>query len=782
LDRQAGIVYLLAQRTAARQDHSTHRILTATSEILIEPGRAVARGGGPRSDAHRRPLVWLFAAASFVGAALVVAKMILPVLGGSPAVWNTALVFFQGMLLAGYAYAHVSYRALGARRQPILHLVVLVVPLAALPMALPDWTPPSTGVSLWVLGLLAVAAAAPYFAVATAGPLLQRWFSATGDPDALDPYFLYATGNAGSMVGLLAYPFVLEPLLPLGAQARVWAGGYLVFLVLTAWCAAVLLRASRAAAAAAPSPAGSGEGSAAGGAPAAPAVSLSPLAPTTRLRWVALAFVPSSLLLGVTTYVTTDVAAVPLLWVVPLALYLATFILSFSPRAFPFAAGFQSWLPVLVLPAVLAASVHLGRPVLLVVGLHLAVLFAVGAACHSRLAGERPPVDRLTEFYLLISVGGVLGGMFNALVAPALFDSLIEYPLVLALSLAAARVPVPAFRRVFGLSAGILPAGIAFLALGAGALWLLASGWAGTWSSASAFLLLAAAAFAYRQSLPFTRRVLGVTVLALALLPALRPSLHTERTFFGMHRVSVAGGWHLLSHGTTVHGAQNRDAELVGEPTTYYHRDGPAGDVFATRTATDRLAFVGLGTGALAAYAAPGQSATFFEIDPAVVRIARDPSLFSYLELSAGDIGIVLGDGRRTLALEPPAAFDVIVLDAFSSDAIPVHLVTLEAVELYLERLRPGGILAFHITNRYVDLEPVLGEIAAALDLQARVRGDRGDGTRARMPSRWMVLAANAGALGAMADDERWAPPGVPSRAVVWTDDFSNILRVLRRW
>jgi hypothetical protein len=231
--------------------------LTATSEILSEPGRAVARGGGPRSDAHRRPLVWLFAAASFVGAALVflvqpmVAKMILPVLGGSPAVWNTALVFFQGMLLAGYAYAHVSYRALGARRQPILHLVVLVVPLAALPMALPDWTPPSTGVSLWVLGLLAVAAAAPYFAVATAGPLLQRWFSATGDPDALDPYFLYATGNAGSMVGLLAYPFVLEPLLPLGAQAWVWAGGYLVFLVLTGWCAAVLLRSSRAAGAAA---------------------------------------------------------------------------------------------------------------------------------------------------------------------------------------------------------------------------------------------------------------------------------------------------------------------------------------------------------------------------------------------------------------------------------------------------------------------------------------------------------------------------------------------------
>jgi SAM-dependent methyltransferase len=748
--------------------------VTISTATAASPASGQRTTSGATPPIRHRPLVWLFAAASFVGASLVflvqpmVAKMVLPVLGGSPAVWNTALVFFQAMLLAGYTYAHVSYRWLGPRRQPVLHLVVLLVPLAALPLALPDWTAPATGIPLWLLGVLAVTAGAPYFAVATAGPLLQRWFSATSDPDAADPYFLYAMGNAGSLAGLLAYPFLVEPLLPLASQARVWAAGYLLFLVLAAGCAAVLLRARRVAAA-----------------PSDPAPSREPASPLsgwTRVRWVALAFVPSSLLLGVTTYVTTDVAAVPLLWVVPLALYLATFILAFARRGWRVASWFQRWLPLALLPALAAVSLHLERPVLPLIAVHLAALFAVGAACHSRLAEERPPVERLTEFYLLISLGGVLGGMFNALLAPVLFDSLLEYPLVLVVALAATRVPASARRRVLGMTAGLLPATVAVVALAAGGLWLATGGRAGSEWTLLALALLAGAGAAYRQALPFARVLLGAAAMALALAPAFRPALHTERTFFGMYRVTTEGEWHLLVHGTTVHGAQSRRPHRLAEPATYFHPDGPAGDLFAARAPTDRLALVGLGVGTLAAYLAPGQPATFFEIDPAVVSIARDPGLFSYLELSPGDIRFVVGDGRHALALEPPGSYDAIVLDAFSSDAIPVHLVTREAVELYVERLRPGGIIVFQITNRYIDLEPVLGGIARSLGLEARVRADRGDGTRGHSPSRWLVLAADTTALGALAADARWTPPSTTSRAALWTDDFSNILRVLRRW
>jgi spermidine synthase len=702
----------------------------------------------------------------------MVAKMILPLLGGSPAVWNTTLVFFQAMLLAGYTYAHLSYRWLGPRRQPLAHLAILLVPLAALPLALPGWAAPTEGVSLWLLGVLTVAVGAPYFAVATAGPLLQRWFSATRDPDAADPYFLYATGNAGSLAGLLAYPFLVEPLLPLASQAWVWTAGYLLFLTLAAGCAWVLLRAHRGAAT---------EALDRPGAARADAVRIAPLNGGTRIRWVALAFVPSSLLLGTTTYLTTDVAAVPLLWVVPLALYLVTFILAFARAGMPLAASFQHWLPLAVLPALVAVSLHVSRPVLPLIILHLAALFVVGAACHSRLAEERPAVDRLTEFYLLISLGGVLGGMFNALLAPVLFDMLLEYPLVLVVALAVTRVPATARRRILGLTLGLVPAAAAAMALASMGVWLV-RGVSGAGWTLLGLVVLAAGGAAYRQALPFARVLLAGLAVLLALVPALRSSLHTERTFFGMHRVVATDGWHLLMHGTTVHGAEHRDPEHRGHPASYYHRDGPAGDILASRSPTDRLALVGLGTGAMAAHLAPGQPATFFEIDAAVMHIARDTSLFSFMDRSAGEVDMVIGDGRQQLALAPPAYYDAIVLDAFSSDAIPVHLLTRNAVELYLERLRPGGVVGFHISNRYLDLEPVLGGIARSLGLDARVRYDPGDGTRAHGASRWLVLAPDAGALNALDRDERWVPPRVHDDTRVWTDDYSNVLRVLRRW
>jgi SAM-dependent methyltransferase len=752
-----------------------------------------------------RPLVWLFAAASFSGAALVflvqpmVAKMILPRLGGSPAVWNTSLVFFQALLLAGYAYAHLSFRVLGARRQPILHLAILLLPLAVLPVALPNWEVPTSGVEIWVLGLLAAAAGAPYFAVASAGPLLQRWFSTTDDPDAGDPYFLYAAGNAGSVAGLLAYPFLLEPNLSLGAQSLLWAGGYVLFLALAGACAVALLRSRPAGRPKTPEPTrppGPAEHPNEPPAPKEPAAppepalvpepSLrpgpSPLSFKTRLRWVGLAFLPSSLLLGATTYLSTDVAAVPLLWIVPLALYLGTFMLAFARSTLPFASWFQRWLPLWILPAALAVPLHLGQNVFLALVIHLTALFAVGAAAHSRLAEERPPVERLTEFYLLISVGGVAGGLFNALLAPVLFDALLEYPLVLVMSLLAARLPPPLGKRVMGLLVGMGPAVLAVLSLGAGASLLVRAGFLGKWSPLPALALLLLAGAVYRRALPLPRLLMGALVLYVALFPVLRPALHAERTFFGIHRVGAMEGWNVLTHGNTVHGAQSRDPALAREPATYYHREGPAGDIMAAVRQSAPVALVGLGTGALAAYAEAGQPMTFFEIDPAVVRIAQDTALFSYLHRSRGELRVVLGDGRRTLALEPAESFRLIVLDAFSSDAIPVHLLTLEAVQMYLERLAPGGLLAFHVSNRYVDLEPVLGRVARTLGLEGRVRYDEGDGTRARMGSRWVVLAEGVEALGPLSVDQRWTGLRVAERGGVWTDDYSNILRALRFW
>ena len=728
--------------------------------------------------ASRRRLVWLFSAASFTGAALVfmvqpmVAKMILPRLGGSPAVWNTSMVFFQALLLAGYSYAHFSYRGLGPRRQPLIHAGLLLLPLALLPIALPAWTAPSESVELWVLALLAVTAGAPYFAVTTAGPLLQRWFATTDDPDALDPYFLYATGNVGSMVGLLAYPALVEPFLPLAAQARLWAGGYVVFVALVAACAVVAVRSSRARTAPA----------AASAAPTA--ASAPPLSWMVRLRWIGLAFLPSSLMLGVTTYLSTDVAAVPLLWIVPLVVYLATFIVAFSRRWSPLTLHARRWLPLLVLPALIAMGLTygVGQPVVVIIALHLVALLGVGMAAHGRLADERPPVERLTEFFLLISVGGVLGGLFNALIAPVVFNSLVEYPLVLLAALLTCTPQAQGLRRrVAGLSVGVLPAAVLFVVPLVVGYLLRGADVHPAGVTLGALVVIPFAVIGYRVAERPARVILAVSLVALAILPGLQPSLHTERTFFGVHRVTDADGFRQLAHGTTLHGAQSLDPDLAHRPTTYYSPDGPVGDVMATRDGSGRIGGIGLGTGAIAAYASAGQPVTFFEIDPAVVRIAEDDRLFTFLSGSRGDVDVVVGDGRLSLTEEPHASFDVLILDAFSSDAVPVHLLTREAVALYRSKLAPGGVMAFNISNRHLDLEPVLGGIAGELGLAGLTARDGGDGTRAHSASQWVVLADSAD-LEELAAGDLWSPLDTQPGGRLWTDDFSNILRTVKWW
>lgn len=684
-------------------------------------------------------MVLLFAAASFLGAALLflvepmLAKLVLPAYGGSPMVWNTATLFFQVLLLAGYAYVHASTRRLGPRRQPWLHLVLLVLPLLALPVTLPsDTAPPADGdPALWLLRVLALAAGLPFALLATTGPLLQRWFSWTGHRRAGDPYFLFAASNAGSVVGLLGYPFVVEPAVGLATQTRWWSLAYVGFALLVAGCGVVAGLASRRT-----------SSRPAAHVPEADTVTPAP-GPTarTRLGWVVIAFVPSSLMLGVTTHVSTDIAAIPLFWTVPLAVYLTTFVVAFGRRSRTpprlvalVAAG-------LCLPVLLVVTRAWLPAVWVSVGLDLALLAAAGLAAHGRLAATRPPVEHLTGFYLLVSLGGALGGLLNGLLAPAMLDGPLEYPVVV----------------------GLVP--------------LLLLGRPAAGAAAGQQAQRARRRFAVaREPMGWMAGVLVVGFLAQEY--AGERVLLRERTFFGSYRVTEDGARRVLTHGTTYHGWEQLRGRWQGEPTSYYTRGGPIGDVMSAYDGTprlDRVALVGMGVGTLAAYGEPGRRLDFFEIDPAVVDIAR--TSFGFLRRSEGDVRVVVGDGRLSLQRRPDATYGLIVLDAFSSDAIPAHLLTAEAVRTYRRKLVPGGLLAFHVTNRHLTLAPVLAAQARRLGMTALARTDDSVDTPASV-STWVVLAREDADLDRLRTRDGWEPVPVAG-ARAWTDDYSSLVQVL---
>ena len=722
-----------------------------------------------------------FVATVFLSAALLFliqpmfARMVLPLLGGSPSVWNTAMVFFQAVLLAGYGYVHFSIGRFGVRRQALIHLVLLVVPLAVLPIALPrGWTPPADrSPVLWLLLVLTVSVGLPFFAVSTTGPLLQKWFAWTRHRTASDPYFLYAASNLGSMMGLLAYPFLLETSLRLPDQSRLWTIGYGLLVAIASACAIAVWRTGGPPAEAGPARSDRG-------------VRITAL---RRLRWVGLALAPSSLMLGVTTHLSSDIAAIPLLWVVPLAIYLLTFSLAFAGRPLLPRALVLRALPLLMLPlaVVLATGVQV---VWLMIPLHLLVQFVATLACHRELADDRPNTDHLTEFYLWIAVGGVLGGAFNALIAPTVFTSVLEYPLVLVLIALLAppiRPPLPGRRpRVLDI---VLPTA---LAVGTAAL-ALGARWRGQ-PLAHGGLVLLGAGLVF-PLMGFSRRPLrfglGLAVLVLV-LPALASNhlgvVHAERSFFGVHRVLRDPSKHLhrLMHGTTVHGIQSLDPDRRHEPLGYYHLKSPMGQVFEalhTRLAGGRVGVVGLGAGTLAAYGQAGQHWTFYEIDPSVERIARDPRWFTYLRDCRASERVVLGDARLSLANAGESRHDLLVLDAYSSDAIPIHLLTREALRLYLDRLAPHGVLAFHISNRYFDLAPVVAHLAADAGLVARIRDDILSARKldkVAIPSRYVVMARTAEDLGALGSDPRWVQIRPDPDVSLWTDNFASPLEVLR--
>jgi hypothetical protein len=768
------------------------------------------------------PLAYAFAILS--GAALLfllepmIAKMVLPVLGGSPSVWNTCMVFFQAGLLLGYLYAHGSTRRLGPRTQVLLHAVLLAAPALVLPVGLRASAvpvpPASSSPVLWLLLVLTGSIGVPFAVVAATGPLLQRWFASTAHARAGDPYFLYAASNAGSLGGLLAYPLLVEPFLPLSgseggappSQGVAWSAAYGLYALGTATCGLLMLRAL-------------------------PGHAASPLAPVMgptaaeslgarrRALWLLCAFVPSSATLGVTQHLTTDVAAVPLLWVVPLGVYLVTFILTFSSSgtARPGAWSVALSLLVVAVSATYWPVQRLGLAAGLL--LHLAALLAVGMVCHGRLAADRPSPERLTEFYLWVGLGGVLGGAFNALVAPLLFTGIAEYPIALVLALLLR--PRWADERPAPPGAGWVERGLDVLVPALLALFAL---WFQVVPDASSTrpqgllpVVQTGVPSLLALSLMGWRERFALAAAALFAVGTLRSgagveTLHAERTFFGVHRVrlvrhvveapppasspgesrDVYVPSNVLIHGSTIHGQQIRDPQFRGTPTAYYHRSGPIGQVFQTLGPLGRLrrvALVGLGAGTLAAYGEPGQEFTVYEIDPAVIRIARDRGLFTFVADSRATFRWVAGDGRLSLEAAAGARYDLIVLDAFSSDAIPVHLLTREAFQLYFDRLAPQGLLAVHLTNEYLDPVPVVEAVAKNLGLATLLQHDRAATVQERIEGKavsvWAVLGRTPEALGPLVNDSRWrwlargaASPADPR--YLWTDSYSNLIRLLR--
>jgi SAM-dependent methyltransferase len=735
------------------------------------------------------PTPALFAVTVFASAALVflvepmVAKLILPLLGGSPSVWNTSLAFFQIALLAGYGYAHLLQRLKTVRTQAIVHVAALVLAGLALPLRISAalGAPSSNHPILWLLAELTVSLGGPFAVLSATAPLVQAWHArvARPDEDRREPYTLYAASNLGSLLALLAYPLVVEPLLTLQSQRLGWSLGYGAFVLLIASLALAVVRAPQQAAAVVAAPAG-------------------PLRWTERLRWVALAAIPSSLMLGVTTHITTDIASAPFLWVLPLALYLLTFVIAFQtkplipPRVTLVAQAAALAACVAILPF---SALHIG----LQFGVHIAAFFFTALMCHQALVARRPEPARLTEFYLWMSVGGVVGGGFNAFLAPVIFDNVWEYPLVLALS---------CFARPWGRQ-DVEPQ--AWVMLGVGVVCALASAVISTFRAhvpgqevfgdlnifqlLMVALMMAAviAAFMVRTRSLMFFAVIAVLSFAADTASDRATTTQSWRSFFGVLRQSQAnvpplgGTVRMLAHGTTLHGAQALSPQWRCRPLVYYTPLTPIGQVFAAlgkERGDLRIGAVGLGTGSVAAYVRPGDHLTFFEIDPLVIRVSTDPRHFSYTtQCAKGQVDYVLGDARLTLAGQPKNAFDILLIDAFSSDAVPTHLLTVEAVRGYLTHLKPDGVLILHLSNRNLDLKgpaQAVAHAAGGVALLQQRRVQAGQGMFWEADEDAVIVGRSEAALVRFRSDLRWTPTN-PFKVRPWTDDYVNLPGALWR-
>ncbi|ODT30583.1 MAG: hypothetical protein ABS54_02170 [Hyphomicrobium sp. SCN 65-11] len=736
-----------------------------------------------------RLVLWTFTATLFLSAVLLFsvqpmfAKMVLPKLGGSPSVWAVSMCFFQAVLLAGYCYAHLLNRYLPQRLIPIAHMAVLALAMFALPIGLSESRaePPAGDAYGWLIVTLALGVGLPFFAVSANAPLLQSWFARTGHPHAGDPYFLYGASNLGSLAALLAYPILIEPFSGLVHQAALWAVGFLALAMMIALCGMMMVTAASA--------------NGAHSSPLAAEASshLDARQPTVAQRagWVALAFVPSGLLVAFTSYVTTDIASAPFLWVLPLAMFLATFILVFRDKPYIPHRWMLLLQPIATIVVLLGISLvgNRGWQVASIGG--TLAFFVATMVCHRELFERRPASRYLTEFYLWMSLGGVLGGMFAALIAPQIFSTIWEYPLLLVLAMAcrpgmSARISGSEAREL----AVVCAAGVATMVLltflqGRGLL-LVPN------AVLSLLVLLGFGSLCVLQRDKALRQFAYAVMAALTLviLPSQISRGEAERSFFGTHRVTTTGDGkvRMLLHGTTLHGADRliaEDGSPVQKPVpmTYYHPESPmalGAEVMRNGKSSAgpvRVGIVGLGSGAMACNARAGEPWRFYEIDPVVVRIARDATRFRYLSSCQPEADIVLGDARLTLAKEPSARFDYLVIDAFSSDAVPVHLLTVEALNLYLDKLSPDGLLALHVSNRHLDLVSVATAVAGAVPgLHTAVAIDKQTGQGFDRTSSQVVLVSRSPATIERVLALPFAKPTKPSALRPWTDDYSDIL------
>jgi hypothetical protein len=733
-----------------------------------------------RLDARFRLAPAMFAVTLFASALLLFAvqpmftKMVLPMLGGAPAVWSVAMVFFQGALLIGYAYAHLLARTLGVGQAALVHLGVLAAAALTLPIGIAHGfdAPPSTGVGLWLVALFAVSIGLPFVALSASAPLLQSWFAASGHAQARNPYVLYAASNLGSFAALLAYPLALESLLAVRVQAWVWSVGFAGLAIMVALAAMIAARGSRVMVRAATAQ-----------------------RPSWRDRavWAALAAIPAGLVIAVTAYISTDIAAAPLLWVLPLALYLLTFVAVFREKPWFSPDLVIKIVPFLVAPLAITLLGGDREYWLASMALNLLALFVLALACHGEVYARRPAPALLTEFYLWTSLGGVIGGVFAGLLAPHLFNTTYEYPILVTAAVLAlpGALHGPLREFLWRISPAIAVALLAsFLYFGIG---LRIPAGLGVGLQVALVVLVALMLLQRHDVARFAALAVCAFIITGLWQPGLR-LIEETRSFFGVHRVveTITGTHRLLVHGNTIHGAERmREADGTPrtgrpEPLTYYYFGGPISEVTAAaRAAAGKLgnvAVVGLGAGSMACHRKDGETWTFFEIDPEVVRLARDPNMFRFLASCAPDAPIVLGDARLTLATSPQQ-FDLIVLDAFSSDAIPTHLLTREALRGYLAHLAPHGMLLMHISNRHLELARVVAAVGATEGLISLVKTDRNEIdfiNDLRAAAMVAVLARNEGDFGTLLGADGWERTEAGA-VVAWTDDYSDIIGAMLR-
>jgi SAM-dependent methyltransferase len=722
------------------------------------------------NERYARPL---FLATIITGSFLLfltqpmVARMALPRVGGAPAIWNSAMLVYQLLLLAGYAYAHWVSR-LRPRRQVGIHVILFGLASLWLPIGLSAAIPPAEILpAFWVPWFLLISIGPLFFIVSAQAPLMQRWYAL--ETSRGDPYPLYAASNLGSFAGLLSYPLIVEPLMSLHQQSWLWTSLYALLVVLVAGCALTV---------------------------PAEAVEVIPEeaspAPTRRqvLHWILLAAVPSGLMLSTTTHLTTDIVAMPLLWALPLGLYLLSFVIAFSAWRKP-ADLITMLAPLAILIAGgLAFSSGTQNPFFSAT-LGLLLLFAVAVALHAELFRLRPAVGHLTRFYLAMSFGGMLGGLFCAIVAPLLFDWAYEHPLLVlaAAVLVPQYVLVPWPRRFTWLISLALPI-LAFILSFATERWLFTYGNEATMAGSVAVSLLALACLGRRWPFAFSLAALMLSYGGWSTLERSGDGNRT-RSYFGIYEVSERqdGSARVLTHGTTLHGIQNLEPGLETMPTSYYARRSGVGLALANANAlfgpSPRIGVVGLGSGTLACYARPNQGWTFFEIDPAMVEVAR--TRFTFLSQCAPQVRIALGDARLSLAREPANSIDILAIDAFSSDAVPMHLLTREALAVYGRAVQRDGIVLFHISNRYLDLKPVIADIAerggwssAMLEFVPTEEEEVMNATI----SVWIALSRNPATINRLVEVSgqegiNWTMLETQPGFSGWSDDHASILSII---